>query len=555
MKTKLLLCALLGLAGLLHAQTPAERLDAFFKKAEQNGYAGSVLVADASGILLEKGYGWQDRENKKPQTAATVFSVGSITKQFTGAAIVKLEMQGKLSVQDPLSKYFPEAPADKAGITLHQLLTHTAGFPGAIGDDYEQVDAAAFARLALAEPLLFAPGARHEYSNVGYSLLGIIVEKVSGKNYETYLYENLWRPAGMEHTGYLRPGFKPAQLAVGYRNGERWGTALDRAWLADGPGWHLRANGGVLSTVGDLHRWFAALQGDKILDAAAKAKYLTGQVRECPDCPGSYGYGWVIETAPDGRKLVWHNGGNGVYNAFMGFAPEVGLCIVVSSNSNDKISDDFAQKIQQILAGEESLPDATVQKFTGAYRLPSGPSVRARFDEFDKLWLEWDDKDALQLLSGSGQETAAATAPYLERSFDIVTGIQKGDYKALAAATESTTEEAAGRARPFWRSLQDRFGPVTAVEKIGVVSRRGGAAHVVFLRIRFAKTTRYVTHVWLGDSLDDVRISDRMDKEFEPQSAREFLAPNNQKTVLLNEDGSLTVKGKTGESTVLRRGE
>lgn len=552
MKTKQFLL-LFAFPGLLSAQIATGRLDAFFKKAERNGYAGSVLVADSSGILLEKGYGWQDRENKKPQTAATVFSIGSITKQFTGAAILKLEMQGKLSARDPLSKYFPDAPADKAAITLHQLLTHTAGFPGAIGDDYELIDAAAFAQRAFAEPLLFPPGARHEYSNVGYSLLGIIIEKVSGKNYETYLYENLWHPAGMERTGYLRPGFTAAQLAVGYRDGERWGTALDRPWLPDGPGWHLRANGGVLSTAADMHRWFVALQSDKILDSAAKTAYFTGHARECPDCQTFYGYGWVIQETPGGQKQIWHNGGNGVYNAFMGFVPAKGLCIVVSSNSNDKISDDFALKIQNILGGEESLPDAVVQKYTGAYRLPSGSPVRVRFDEFDKIWLEWDDAEALQLLSGSGKETAAETGPFLERSFGIVTGIQKGDYKALAEASGGTPEEAAERAGPFWQSLRAQFGAVTAVEKIGVVSRKGRGLELVFLRVRFEKTTRYVMHVWKGDSLEDVRFSDRMEKEFEQQSAQEFLAPNNQKTLLLNDDGSITVRGKTGAETVLKR--
>lgn len=547
-----LLAATLALAQ-QPATTPEARLDAFFKKAEKTGFSGSVLVAKAGKILLEKGYGWQDREKKVAESAATVFSVGSITKQFTGAAILKLEMQGKLSVQDPLSKFFPGAPADKAGITLHQLLTHTAGFPGAIGDDYELLDADAFARSALATPLEFSPGQRHSYSNVGYSLLGIIVEKVSGKGYEQFLYDNLWKPAGMEHTGYLRPGFKPADLAVGYRDGERWGTALDRPWMPDGPGWHLRANGGVLSTAGDMYRWFQALQGDQVLNAAAKTKYFKPQVPECPDCPTFYAYGWVFEQEPGGPKMFWHNGGNGVYNAYMGFEPDAGACIMVSSNSNDKIADDYAQQCRYLLDGGEPVPEATIQQFTGTYHLPSGSAVRVRFNEFDRLVMEWDDADAFRVLVGGPAENEAENARFATRSKTIVEQIQQNNFGPLAEATGGTPEEARERASGFWGGLRERFGPLQAVEPVGAAARRGGRAHFVLLRLKFEKATRYLTHVWAGEDLDDVRLSPVMDKIFERVLPTEYSSPANQLAALLRPDGTIRLQRKGVELAVMRR--
>lgn len=345
----------------------AEKLDAWARQAAEKGWHGSALVASGGTILLENGYGLADREAGRRQNAETVFSVGSITKQFTAAAIVKLESQGKLQLDDPLSKYFPDAPADKAAITIHQLLTHSAGFPGALGDDYENVDAATFARLAFREPLLNPPGKTYEYSNVGYSLLGIIVEKVSGTGYEQFLREHLWLPAGMTRTGYLLPKFDKGQLAVGYRNGQRWGTALDRPWLPDGPGWHLRANGGVLSTAGDMHRWYLALANNTVLPKSATDKMFTPHIAEGPEAQSFYGYGWVVQEL-DGQRAIWHNGGNGVYNAFMGFEPATGVCIVVSSNSNNKISDELALQFHAILKGKDPARVGLQVEEEAAYR-------------------------------------------------------------------------------------------------------------------------------------------------------------------------------------------
>lgn len=326
------------------AQDITIRLEQTLQQFAEQGWSGSALVASKGSILLNKGYGLADRESKKAQSQETVFSIGSITKQFTAAGIVKLETMGLLSVNDPLRKYFSSIPADKAKITIHQLLTHSAGFPGAIGDDYENVDADQFAALAFKSPLVFNPGSGYEYSNVGYSLLGIIITKVSGKGYEAFLHEQLFKPAGMMNTGYLIPDHKPAALAVGYKDDSRWGTALDRPWSSDGPGWHLRANGGILSTTGDMYKWYVALRDHIVLPESATTKLFTPHVAEGPQGMSFYGYGWTIQNIGE-KRSVWHNGGNGVYNAHMGFIPADDICIIVSSNSNNVISDDISLQL------------------------------------------------------------------------------------------------------------------------------------------------------------------------------------------------------------------
>jgi CubicO group peptidase (beta-lactamase class C family) len=339
----------------LTAQTSVNLQINLEKKLQEfaaKGWSGSVLVASKDEILIESGYGFADREVQKLQTAQTVFSIGSITKQFTAAGIMKLESMGLLTVEDSLSKYFDNVPSDKSSITIHQLLTHSAGFPGAIGDDYDNIKGHEFATLAFNTSLEFAPGTGYAYSNVGYSLLGIILSKVSGQGYEEFLSEQLWIPAGMNQTGYLIPEHTPEDLAVGYRDGKRWGTALDRPWSADGPGWHLRANGGILSTVGDMYRWYVALRDHTVLPESAVQRIFTPHVAEGPEGMSHYGYGWTIQHIGD-KRVIWHNGGNGVYNANMGFVPADDICIIVSSNSNNMISDDISLQLLGIVWGVE----------------------------------------------------------------------------------------------------------------------------------------------------------------------------------------------------------
>ena len=213
------------------------RIDSFLNAAAAAGFNGSVLVLRDHDTLLDKGYGLRDREARLPNTPTTVHAIGSITKQFTAACILKLQEAGRLNVQDPISKYLGDVPADKSGITLHHLLTHTAGFPGAIGDDSEPIDGGDFTRLAMSTSLEHPPGAAYGYSNVGYSLLGIIVEHASGMAYERYLHDSLLVPAGLLRTGYRIPDWSKEQLAIGYRkDSTRWGTMLDHPTVNGGPG-------------------------------------------------------------------------------------------------------------------------------------------------------------------------------------------------------------------------------------------------------------------------------------------------------------------------------
>lgn len=289
-----------------------------------DGSSGS-LVATADGELVTcLGWGEADHEAGTAADCETVYDIGSVTKQFTAAAVVKLQMQGRLRVSDPIGRFFAGVPEDKRGITVRHLLTHTAGLVDALGDDYEPLTRQDMVAGALASELRTQPGARYHYSNLGYSLLAAIIETVSGLGYEDYLAQELFSPAGMTDTGYVLPDWDPDDVAVEYDAQDRpHGRPYDHPWAADGPYWNLRGNGGMLSTAHDMGRWLLALEGDQVLDAQALAELFRPRVVEDSSGETRYAYGWVVADTPFGT-VHWHNGGNGWAYAELGRLPESG---------------------------------------------------------------------------------------------------------------------------------------------------------------------------------------------------------------------------------------
>ena len=218
-----------------------------------------VRVDKDGATILEKGYGLANREERRPFDPSTVVQIGSNTKDFTMVALLQLQERGRIDMRDSLSKYFPNAPADKRNITLAQLANHRAGFPIGLGGDFEPLSREQFLDAAFKRPLMFAPGAREQYSNTGYAILAAVIEKVSGVTYDEYLRDNILKPLGLKNTGFLFPNFDPKRLAHGYRDNQDQGTMMSKPHAADGPYWNLRGNGGMLSTLGDMHTFYKAL--------------------------------------------------------------------------------------------------------------------------------------------------------------------------------------------------------------------------------------------------------------------------------------------------------
>jgi CubicO group peptidase (beta-lactamase class C family) len=275
------------------------------------GASGTLVAARDREMLHCQGFGLADRERQVAAGCDTAYDTMSMTKQFTAAAILKLEMMGRLRVTDPIAAHIGPVPKGKREITVHHLLTHTSGLAGALGGDYEPVSREQMLAAALRSALRSHPGENYRYSNLGYSLLAAIVEKVSRMGYEEFLARHLFAPARMTQTGYVLPQWRPGQVAVEYdARGRPHGRPFEHRWADDGPYWNLRGNGGVLSTARDIFRWHVALTRGKVLNRRAKKKLFKAHVREEPGGSSYYGYGWVVWKSDRFGRVAWHNGGN-----------------------------------------------------------------------------------------------------------------------------------------------------------------------------------------------------------------------------------------------------
>lgn len=293
------------------ADDPAARaVEEYLDEVWPEGAPGTVVAARGAASVTCSGRGPADPGAGTRARCDTVYDIASMTKQFTAAAVVKLQTEGRLRVSDPLSRHLDGVPADKRGITLHHLLTHTAGLPESLGDDYDPVSRAELVSGAFAAPLQSPPGERYAYSNTGYSLLAAVVEEASGTDYESYLADRLFGPAGMTGTGYVLPAWDARRIAVEYdRRGRPQGTPLDHPWADDGPYWNLRGNGGMLSTARDMLRWHRALLGDRVLGEQARKLLFKRYVPEGGGAESFYGYGWSLLDL-DGAPVATHDGGN-----------------------------------------------------------------------------------------------------------------------------------------------------------------------------------------------------------------------------------------------------
>jgi CubicO group peptidase (beta-lactamase class C family) len=279
------------------------------------GWNGTILVAQKGEVLISQGYGLADRENDVPNTSQTKFGIGSMTKAFTAMAIMILQESGQVTVEDPICKYISDCPTAWKPITLHHLLTHTSGIHDYTEWYYDLKDKIDICREYKPEefiaflkdlPLDFTPGSRWNYSDTGYFLLGIVIEKVSGESYETFIRTNILQPLGMTESGYDRSATIVKQRASGYSidiNGGIVNASCTDVSLK-------YAAGGLYSTVGDLYKWDQALYTDRLVSKDTLNTIFTTTVSiDSSQWPAgaAYGNGWFI-SQQSGHNVIWHSG-------------------------------------------------------------------------------------------------------------------------------------------------------------------------------------------------------------------------------------------------------
>ncbi len=326
------------------------RLDSVTSAAADSGFHGVVLIAIGDTVVLARGYGWADSARGRPNAPSTIFDIGSLTKPLTATLVLALEAEGRIARTDSLHRFYSAAPADKRGITIHQLLTHTAGLPEYSGRDTSVIDRATLERRALAAPLESAPGARYRYSNMGYSLLAAIVERASGEEYETALRRLVLAPTGMRTTGYIAIG--PSlydRIARRYTGDVDTGLNPIRVWGAAGPSWNIVGNGGLHATAWDLHRWIVALDRGRLIPttvrAAQEAPYACMGVDDNGTCSDHYGDGWHIWSLPNGTRVMMHNGSDGGYYAEVRRVPGRRVSLIVMSNRASPLAERMAARL------------------------------------------------------------------------------------------------------------------------------------------------------------------------------------------------------------------
>jgi len=576
---RILTTFILTLALLASPARGADGLDDFFSRLADYGFSGSVLVVRHGETLLRKGYGLADRKTGAPVTPDTAFDVGSITKQFTAAAILRLEMEGKLSTGDRLGRFLPQIakgvgidlppsgiPAGLGAVTLHQMLSHTAGIENLYLDQFPSWKE--FLQAILEKPLAAPPGTKHLYSNTGYDLLGKVVEAASGEPYERYVRDHLFQPAGLQSTGFDLPHWRRDRVA----RYQEWTT---RSWAfpvempIDRPAkLRLVGSGGMLSTVDDLYRWHQALLGDRVLSAAAREKLFR-------PVQAGYAYGWNVGVTPRGTQLIFHGGYDdslGVAAAFYRFVDEDTVFILLANTTaNNQIVTEFLARWTEnlLFGGAVPMPppaDRAVPPqpgIAGRYTLPSGGEIEVSWRNGRPVLATEDPEAILRLTFPDALEPGAED----EQMTRIFRGADAGDWEPLRAALSPDQPFAdwQPRIRDWWAQQKKEGGGFVAVRPIHQLwwEHQKESALQVFLRVDFEHGRAILRALRRPDGRYEFRpenVPERLELTLAPQSINTYAAwsfryQTQPRIVYEPADGSLTIRGSRSSITARRKQE
>ncbi len=322
---------------------------------QQQHIPGLTLLVSRNGKTVRaEGYGLSNVELNVAAKPESIFQSGSVGKQFTATAVMMLVEAGQVGLEDPLSKYFPDAPASWKQVTLRELLSHTAGFTDYpknfdMRKDYTEAD---LLKMVEAVPLAYPPGTSWSYSNLGYLTLGLLIHKVTGQFYGDFLQQRIFRPLGMSTTRIISEADIVPNRSAGYRLVK--GELKNQQWVS--PSLNTTADGALYFSIVDLAKWDAALYTEKLLKKSSLQQMWTiAPLRDGKPNSGHYGYAWFVET-DHGHRLIEHGG------AWQGFETHIsryvddGLSVVVLTNLQGAKPDRIAQGVAKIYLQEKPAP-------------------------------------------------------------------------------------------------------------------------------------------------------------------------------------------------------
>jgi CubicO group peptidase (beta-lactamase class C family) len=344
-------CLMLSMAIVGKAQNESARTDSLMSSIYQSGRPGAAIAVIKDGsVVFKKGYGIADLDSKAPITPSTNFNICSMTKQFTAYAVLQLQYEGKLSLDDKLSRFFPDfAPGVASVVSVRQLLTHSSG----IMEHYSFVDKALYKEfwdkdvltaIRAVDSVHFPPGSRYRYSNAAFCLLALIIEKLSGETYPAYIRNHVFAPLDMTRSDVIHSDFKISDRAFGYESEKdtfRIADARESLFFS------TMGDGGVYTSIDDYLRWIAAIQEKRVLDPdlvneAQSAQFPIDTARSL-----SYGFGWFVAGSGD-SKLVYHTGSNGGFRTIVLMKPSAKYAVIIFSNRTGVDLEDLVRIINGI---------------------------------------------------------------------------------------------------------------------------------------------------------------------------------------------------------------
>ena len=340
-------------------QTPDQKafaqLDSLFEQlypANEPGAAALILKGDS--VVYNKGFGIANMETKEPVTGKTFFCIASVSKQFSAVALMMLHEEGKLSLDDNVSTFFPQfkAPFFKT-ITLRHLLSHTSGIPDTRPRNDRNfvltaTDEASYAYMENLDMLNFEPGTNYEYMNPTFQLMYTIIEKASGMQFDDFMRTRIFDVAGMAESTYFEDGKDIPHFSHGYRP-NRNGEGFQKYDYGEASFFATKADGGLYTSVEEFAQWEKALRGNLLISKEMSEEAWSNKIAIRDTSYTGYGYGWFIEEKPELPKKVYHTGNNGGFQIYAGRYPDKEILYLIFATRDDKNREAIVEKVDEIM--------------------------------------------------------------------------------------------------------------------------------------------------------------------------------------------------------------
>jgi len=487
-------------------------IDDYLNRLSALGFSGQVLVAEGDKIVLNAAYGFADREKRRRVSPEDPIAIASLSKQFTAAAVLHLVDQGTIGLHDNIERHLPNVPADKVGITVGDLLTHTSGFRRDAIRREEITERKDLLGLIYVKPLRAGSELGYNYSNSGYQLLAALIEEVSGVAFDDYLKTELFEPHRLNRTG---PIHAPDGAQATVRAYNEW---MDVGTWSDWPkGWKHRGSGGQVSTVSDLFRWWRALKSGEVLSDSLVARMFEPHVEIRENA--FYGYGWELRTDSVKGDMVLHGGDNQGFHSEMRWRADGDRLVIVLTNLS--LYDEsggwlglhkrrMAGNLLNMVAGDSTtkVPDVRHMDPTELYPYvgkfePSSTSHIEIWASGGVLWLGAHGQGAVELFLPADSAEAARRMAVNSNSLAILESVKEGDKTAVAKILKPGEVDFFWIGlRNDWQTFESEHGPFVGMNAAGSIPLPWDPALVrTQVDLVFGSDTLDYHFTWSGDDL------------------------------------------------------